>query len=326
MASTVPARPITLRTEPRAPARSFDAVMADGVRLPVRVYGPPDAPRLVMSHGNGMAIDGYRMFWQPLSDAFQVVVFDVRNHGQSEGGASWRHTWPQFTDDVESLRRAIESALGPAPTVGVFHSLSAVASLLHLRRYGPGFDGLLLFDPPLLAPNGHPLQVLHREEMEQLVARVRRRRVHYRTPDELAAGFARNPAFSRWRADAYLDMARATLRPDTARGGWTLCCPPELEARIYDTNMDPTLWDCIAACPVPIKLVCGDPAVAGAQPSVHIGRAMAADLGFAYERVPHTTHFLQVEDPQACQAVVRRFWHENAATLLADRSNHNTQS
>src|SRR5690554_93028 len=66
------------------PIDRFAARMTDGAELQVRRYGNGTGPRLVISHGNGFAVDGYRVFWQPLYDDYDVVVFDIRNHGLNE--------------------------------------------------------------------------------------------------------------------------------------------------------------------------------------------------------------------------------------------------
>jgi len=290
---------------------ALDIPCSDGNLLAARVYGPSDAPRLVMSHGNGMAIAGYRTFWRPLADEFQVVAFDVRSHGRSGGGASGKHHWTQFVDDMEAVWQTVVDSLGPRHTIGVFHSLSAVAALGHVRRYGKRWDGLLLFDPPLMPPDGHLLQVLHKQEMAFLVERVLRRRRHYRSPDELAEQFSRQPLFRHWRPEAFQDMARAVLKYDALAGGWVLACPPEYEARIYETNIDQGNWLSLPASPSPVKLVCGDPEIDDVQPSAHIGLAAALELGVDYEAVPQATHFLQIEHPQACQAITRAFYRNS---------------
>lgn len=148
----------------------------DGVQSSAHVAGPAGVPRLVMIHGNGLAIGGYRRFWSLLTDAFQVVVFDMRGHGRSDAGSSLRHTWPQFYDDLEALYQQIDTALGAVPTFGVFHSLSAVATLGQSRRYGSRWNGLVRFDPPLMPPDGHPLQALHLRDAAVLTERTRQRR------------------------------------------------------------------------------------------------------------------------------------------------------
>ena len=49
------------------PRLAFDLTMADGAVIRVRRHGNPDGPRLVLSHGNGFAIDGYLPFWSELA-------------------------------------------------------------------------------------------------------------------------------------------------------------------------------------------------------------------------------------------------------------------
>src|ERR1700681_4328727 len=64
------------------PHAVFEAVMEDGAIIRVRRHGVPGAPRLVLSHGNGLAIDGYFSFWGRLLDRYDVIVYDFRNHGR----------------------------------------------------------------------------------------------------------------------------------------------------------------------------------------------------------------------------------------------------
>ena len=85
---------------PRA-RHAFDVKMEDGAMIRVRRHGIPGAPRLVLSHGNGLAIDGYFPFWGPLRDRYDVIVFDFRNHGQNPlhtaEGHHWRTSSPTST-------------------------------------------------------------------------------------------------------------------------------------------------------------------------------------------------------------------------------------
>ena len=84
-------------------------------------------------------------------------------------------------------------------------------------------------------------------------------------------------------------MARATLRHDRARGDWILACPREYEAHVFSSGANPTLWPQMAHCPVPVKLVCGDPTLDEVMPPALIGRAMAEELGLPYEAIPGTS-------------------------------------
>src|SRR5271166_2029792 len=58
------------------PLRTAKAVMHDGAVIYLRQHGNPNGPRLALSHGNGLATDGYLPFWGPLRDRYELIVFD----------------------------------------------------------------------------------------------------------------------------------------------------------------------------------------------------------------------------------------------------------
>jgi len=63
----------------------------------------------------------------------------------------------------------------------------------------------------------------------------------------------------------------------------------------------------MAHCPVPVKLVCGDPTLDDVGPPTLIGLAMAEELGLPYEAIADTSHFLQIERPAECIRAVESF-------------------
>ncbi len=289
---------------PRA-RHSFDVRMEDGALIRVRQHGTAGAPRLVLSHGNGLAIDGYLPFWGPLCERYEIVLFDFRNHGHNPLHRKEAHLSIHFVSDMEAVFAATQRELGVKRTAGVFHSLSGVTAAMHARKFGRRFEALVLFDPPMFPPDGHHLRGNQAEDKNSLAGRARRRTERYADPSILAAQFRKyNP---RWRPEAYELMARATLRHDTRAGNWILACPREFEASIFSTNADSTLWNAMGALPVPIKLICGDPNLIGAMPPALIGRELSAEHKLPYEAIPGTTHFLQIEQPEACIRAMESF-------------------
>lgn len=188
----------------------------------------------------------------------------------------------------------------------MFHSLSAVAAAGHALKYGKRFDALVLFDPPIAPRPGHPLLDRFRtSDKQSLAERARRRPVSYKDPRELARQFQRR--FKRWAPEAYELMARATLRHDRAGGDWLLACPREYEAQVFSSEGSANLWAALADCPVPFKLIGGDPNIPDAGAPALVAREMARDLGLAYEAIPETTHFLQIERPAECVRAMESF-------------------
>lgn len=299
-----------MQTDTAMPLRqTLEIAAADGVLIRAKVYGPESATRLIVSHGNGLAAHGYESFWRPLTAEYQVVVTDFRGHGISDRGSLQNHSWTQFEEDFDLTMRAIADELGERTTFGAFHSLSAVTSLRHARRFGPVLDGLVLFDPPIIPPDGHPLQSAHVEEMMNLGRRVRRRRAEFGHWSELAGQIKRNVMYARCQPEACDEMARALLRPVSVDGreSWVLACDPEQEAKIFESNSDTSLWDWLAHIDFPVRFLCADPAVPGVQPSAPIGKELAAEFNLDYVCVPETTHFLQLERPELCTQLTKEF-------------------
>jgi len=285
-------------------SRTADAVMSDGARIRLRQYGHTGARRLVLSHGNGLAIDAYLPFWLPLAADFELVVFDIRNHGENPQHDPAGHRWDRLARDMGEIQSAIAAEFGAVPTIGVFHSLSAVAAVAHALEAGAPWGALALFDPPLCPPPGHPLEAFELADVADRASRARRRPEHYASPDEFAAQLRRLPAFGGWVAGAHQLFAEATLRRH-ANGNWSLRNPRELEARIYETNIDPTLWSRLTQLACPTILIGADPTNPHATPPAACCRALHDEQGMAYTMIPDTSHFLQIEKPEACrQALV----------------------
>ena len=143
----------------------------------------------MLSHGNGLAIDGYFPFWGLLRERYEVIVFDFRNHGHNPLHTAEGHTWQNFVADMDVVWHAINRELGAKPAAGLFHSLSGVTAAMHALKYGRRFDALVLFDPPVYPREGHPMRYLQQSDKESLASRAARRPERYKDPMELAKQF-----------------------------------------------------------------------------------------------------------------------------------------
>ena len=174
-----------------------------GTRVFLRRHGNPDGPRLVLSHGNGLAIDLYYPFWSLLAGDFDLVVYDLRSHGWNDVSALERHNVPTLVSDHDSILDAVDRHYGEKPQVGVFHSVAALVSLLSPIR-GGRYSALVLFDPPLCKPG--------RSHREFEAACRARRRIH--APPDGAVPQARR-VFRGAAVPAAVPASRARcLRPD----------------------------------------------------------------------------------------------------------------
>lgn len=277
------------------PACTIEVRLDDGVATPVRRYGNPDGPRLLLSHGNGLAIDLYYPFWSLLLDAFDVVLFDLRNHGRNPVGDIAGHTIPAFRRDLEAVGQAVSRAFGVRPRAGVFHSVSCLASLLS-PSLGASYDALVLFDPSL-----HPTASAQRSfdvACRQAAQRTRIRAVRFRSEEEFIELMRPQPALSRLVPGALRRMAATTLRPAPG-GGFELRCPREHEAAVMAELPGFARMVDLDALPVPVKVIGADPTVK------HYFIPPCSPIhapGVDYEFLPGTTHLAQIEKPEQCAA------------------------
>ncbi len=290
-----------------APLAAADLTMADGAVIRLRRHGNPDGPRIALSHGNGLAVDAYLPFWSLLRERYDIVLFDQRNHGENPLHGERGHVWDRITRDNVEVYEGIARDFGAKPVIGAFHSLSAVAAAMATLRFGPRWSKLVLFDPPIFPRLGHPLEPMERGHMRDMAALARRRPERYPDPAAFAAQLAARPTFARWVPGAHDLFARATLRPDPVGNGWVLRCPRELEARIFEQNVDPNVWPRLGACAVPVYLIGADTRVEGQQAPAFLTEGLARDQGIPYAMIPETTHFLQIERPREALEAMENF-------------------
>ncbi|HEY7244631.1 MAG TPA: alpha/beta hydrolase [Xanthobacteraceae bacterium] len=285
--------------------RVVDVGLQDGAVVRLRVYGR--GPRLVVSHGNGLAIEAYRPFWSLFVDRHEVVVFDFRHHGLSTPYQGPMQNWPRFIADFGVVLAAIERELGAADTVGVFHSMSAVTALLHASEHDTPWRGLLAFEPPTPPPSGHPefepFFDLHRDLAESAA----RRRPAFAAVEDLATSFARTSSFRRMGPEALQRLAAATLRWNAVKGHYELACAREFESETFRLRHLEDAWARTTSVSLPVCILAGIPDPDENRCLSNVARSLALNGGFAFQSVPDATHFLQLERPRECAAIVDAF-------------------
>lgn len=291
------------------PADRFELTMQDGAVITARRHGNPNGLRLYLSHGNGFAIDAYYPFWGLLLERFDLVLFDMRNHGLSPPAGFDGHNYVRMAHDIGEVVAATEARLGTGPKVGVFHSMSARAAMKHAVDVGWVWDALVLFDPPNVPPKDHALYPAMRAFELRLVEFAANRQEHFSDPAELAASYAESRAHQSWVEGAHDLMARSVLRAD-AEHGWSLACPPEYEASVYLAALTIDLWPPARAFGGPVKLIGADPELEKGPPTGRTNRALAEEGDYAYEAITGCGHMLQLERPEACVDAITSFLAE----------------
>ena len=267
--------------------------------IALRRHGNLDGPRLVLCHGNGLAIDLYYPFWSALCQDFDIIVYDLRNHGWNEVSALGKHNIPTLVEDHDRIMAEIDLVFGPKPKVGVFHSVSALVSLLSPTK-GEGYSARILFDPPLCKPGRSY------EEFDLVASKtsamVRRRTERFQSMDQFVELLGYSPLF-RYVVPGVLDlMARTTLR--RTEDGFELRCPRDYEALIVDYASPYAVLINFDRRVSRTKVVGADPTLPYSYlPTLDLSDMMSVD----YDFIPEATHFLLLEKPQDCADMVRSF-------------------
>ena len=291
------------------PLDTAEIRMADGAPITLRRHGNPSGPRIVLSHGNGLAADLYYPLWSLLADRFDLIIYDCRSHGWNPAWELRTHNFHTFVSDSRNIAGAIDARFGEKLRIGVFHSASALTALLHQQQDEAGFAALVLFDAPICPPGRGPEDLPH--TLDTLAERTRQRKDRFESRDELTESIRRSRVFQRIRPGVPELFGQTTLRPSLL-GGYELCCPAEHEAQIYEylfgwaMRMYDELDHNNLSCPV--KAI-------GADPTLPYSFMPAMDLSglimMNYDFIPESTHFLPLEFPEECAAMAVEFLEEH---------------
>lgn len=296
--------------EPPRPYRTVELRSTDGAIVRVRQLGNLEGPRVMLSHGNGFAIEGYYAFWRHFLDDCEVILHDLRNHGENPLNEPPNNDYDGFVRDWEMLRIEVPRLFGTKPTAGLYHSASALTSLHDADKSGWYWDALVLYDPPIVPGEGDRLREQAVAFELMMASWAAERPDHFDDPSVLADAFRSTRSLAGWAPGTHDLIARTILRPDPEHGGWTLAYPKALESALYASNATSTLWGklpALAAHRDRMLILSSDPEAKGAKsPSLvlpHIGEVW----DFEVDIVPGTSHLMQLEKPEDVAERTRAF-------------------
>ena len=283
------------------PLATLEVPVDDETTIILRRHGNPEGPRLVLSHANGLAIDMYYPFWTLLTEDFDLVIYDLRNHGWNPVSSLHNHTFPTMIQDHDKIAEAVDRHFGEKPKVGVFHSISSLAALLS-RGKGSEYAARVLFDPPLCKP-GRGYQEFE-EAAARLAAMTRRRAYRFDAQKDLAGILPFIPNF-RNVVPGFFDLfARTTLKESGSGEGYELCCPPEYEAQIWEYASPYAALVDFDTLLSPTKVIGADPTLPYSYlPTLDLTDVYTVD----YDFLPDTSHYLQFEQPENCVKTMLEF-------------------
>jgi pimeloyl-ACP methyl ester carboxylesterase len=270
----------------------------DGVTLALHDLGG-DGPPLLLCHPTGFLAATWAPLAAELAGVAHCWALDFRGHGDSTAPASGDYAWDGMADDV----LAVVDHLGLTGVHGVGHSMGGAALLMAEERRPGTFAGMWLYEPIVTPPSegGDTGGV----RVNPMADAARRRRPWFPDREAAYANFASKPPLSTLAPAAlraYVDHALRDVPGADDDGTIALKCTPEVEARVFEGSLQPTLFARLGEvlCPVTVA-VSGD-----AAGPAFLGPLVADALADGrLERHPTLTHFGPMQDPAGLAAAVR---------------------
>ena len=276
------------------PLSTHDVRVDDDTVITLRQHGNPSGPRLVLSHGNGLAVDLYYPFWSLLVDDFDLIIYDLRNHGWNPVSDLENHSLPTLAHDNDAIVEAIDRHYGAKPRIGVFHSIAALATLLSPKK-GGDFAARVLFDPPVCKP-GRSFKD-YEDIAKRMAKTIRQSTSQFKTTQELVDILTYIPAWQHVVPGVFDLYARTTLRERANGEGYEPRCPPEYQAQIIEYASAFAVLVDFQSLLCPTKVIGADPTL----PYSYLPTLDLSDMSTVdYDFLPDTTHLLLLEKPREC--------------------------
>ncbi len=209
-----------------------------GHRIHVQDWGGTGTPMLLL-HGLG----AHTHWWDPvipaLKGSFRIVAMDLRGHGESNWTEPPRYTVPNYTWDIEHVRRHF----GWNSFLLAGHSLGARVCVHYARNHHGRVKRLLLLDF---------LAAIRQAEDNKYERKMKRRQPTYANQERMIRNFHLQPAGT-LASRATLDSIGENSVRQLENGRWTW----KFDWRAFYMEYPP-IWEELAGLELPILVLRGE--------------------------------------------------------------------
>jgi len=204
----------------------------------------PDQPSLLFAHCTGF----HARVWDRIIEAFphhHTLALDQRGHGRSD--KQLITTWRTFGDDIAALLEhlGLRRVIGIGHSVGGHAMTSAAAISTRIAR-------LVLCDPTIAAPDAY---VNPKPRMTGEVHPAANRRRFFSSAQAMHDQLQPKGSYALFEPRMFWDYCQHGLLP-AMNGGFTLACPPEVEASVYAASRsNSAIYDSVAAVDRPVMVL-----------------------------------------------------------------------
>jgi pimeloyl-ACP methyl ester carboxylesterase len=273
----------------------------DGTALNVELYGPEDAPTVVLSHGWTLSIAIWARLLNGFGDRYRVVAYDQRGHGASGDPGPAGYTGEAIADDLATV---LTSTVPPGrKAVVAGHSMGGMSIVATGGRH-PDVVRDHVAAVVLMSTGVHELTARARIvpmplPLAKLATPIAAALMALQPPPGRVEGRARAMTryvtLSKQASDAEVDFSTRIIN----------ACPPKTRAGFARMLARLDLDAVVERLDVPAIVVCGD---RDRLTPIWHARRMAAALpqSLGLVTVPGAGHMTPVEAPRAVDGAVRR--------------------
>lgn len=258
-------------------------------------------PRIHFLSGNGFCGGVYWPLLREFAETHALFMHDIEGHGDSDAP-------PRFSGINGVTGRIVsvmeEQGLRGQPLIGMGHSFGG-ALTLKLAADHPGlFKALVLLDPILIPPLGFAaIRLASRLGRHPFAAGARKRRDRWPSRAAAVERLKGRGIYKGWTDECFDHFAEYALREDGSE--WTLCCPRELEAQIFEHPVYP--WKLLRQVDIPVLYLYGAQSYEFFPASAR--KAARMNPNVTVQTLPGGHCFME-EDPAAAAAAVRAYLDE----------------
>jgi len=262
-----------------------------------------DAPVLHFAHANGFNAETYRALLQPLAGKFHIYASDLRGHGFTSLPATpgMQTRWAIYGEDLAKFVSRIAS--GPILLAG--HSMGSIASMMVAAHQPQMVRALVLSEPVLVPENYQGEPKTDAPPRPNLADLADRRRQVFGSFEEALNGYRGRGAFKTWPEEMLVDYLRGGLVSTGNGTEMRLACAREWEAANF-RNAPAGIAKLAGDVKCPLTVLHASATDGTSSPSeLTTIKTLKPDVKLI--RVPDTTHFLPMEQPDAVRAEIVNF-------------------
>ncbi len=213
---------------------------------------------LLVAHGNGFCGRTYEPMLEPLSQQYDLLMYDLPGHGRSE---PFKFVgWNQTAEHLYQALKASDTFIAGRSVHAVGHSLGGMLSMLAAGQHPNTFKSMVMLDPIMFPqPLLFFMQAVGKLGLTSLfhpfVKPTLRRRREWESREQAFDYFHNRKIFKGWQDQALQSYVEHALC-DANGAGVRLRCDPTVEAQWFAT-LPNRLWSSLRRLDCPVSMFMG---------------------------------------------------------------------